>query len=140
MAGPAHGASLMKCAAEIPWKARCKCTTSTNADRDRSTIPENGHFSLARMVEDIENVRQATGSEQVYLIAHSFGGILAFNFALRYQGDLLPNVVGQRSERTGSIGVDNWAGRNYAFGAEGECTADRRRSARAGTVPQIQQS
>lgn len=52
----------------------------------RSATPANGDYSLARMVEDIENVRQATGADQVYLMAHSFGGILAYNYALRYPG------------------------------------------------------
>lgn len=50
----------------------------------RSASPVNGDYSLARMVEDIENIRQATGSGQVYLMAHSFGGILAYNYAKRY--------------------------------------------------------
>lgn len=50
----------------------------------RSANPVNGDYSLARMVEDIENIRQKTGSGQVYLMAHSFGGILAYNYAKRY--------------------------------------------------------
>ncbi|MGE7774812.1 alpha/beta fold hydrolase [Chitinophaga sp. NPDC101104] len=54
----------------------------------RSATPANGDFSLARMVEDIEDVRKATGAPQVYLLAHSFGGILAYNYALRYPGQV----------------------------------------------------
>lgn len=52
----------------------------------RSENSANGDYSLARMVEDIENIRQAAGAAQVYLMAHSFGGILAYNYALRYPG------------------------------------------------------
>ncbi|MGX5817051.1 alpha/beta fold hydrolase [Chitinophaga lutea] len=52
----------------------------------RSASPSNGDYSLTRMVEDIEEIRKSTGAEKVYLMSHSFGGILAFNYALRYPG------------------------------------------------------
>ncbi|MBO9153298.1 alpha/beta fold hydrolase [Chitinophaga sp. GCM10012297] len=50
----------------------------------RSESPENGDYSLNRMVQDIEDIRIATGKKKIYLLAHSFGGILAFNYALKY--------------------------------------------------------
>ncbi len=50
----------------------------------RSDAATNNDYSLARMVEDIENIRAATGADKVYLLAHSFGGILAYNYALKY--------------------------------------------------------
>jgi proline iminopeptidase len=36
------------------------------------------------MIEDIENIRQLSGAEQVYVMGHSFGGILAFKYAQKY--------------------------------------------------------
>lgn len=50
----------------------------------RSDAATNEDYSLARMVEDIENIRAVTGVDKVYLLAHSFGGILAYNYALKY--------------------------------------------------------
>ncbi len=52
----------------------------------RSESPANGDYSLYRMVDDIEEIRKKSGAVQVYLLAHSFGGILAYNYALRYPG------------------------------------------------------
>ncbi|SFO89566.1 proline iminopeptidase [Chitinophaga sp. YR627] len=50
----------------------------------RSTSPANKDYSLSRMVEDIEDVRRITGADKVYLLAHSFGGIPAYHYALKY--------------------------------------------------------
>jgi len=50
----------------------------------RSKAAANNNYSLDRLVEDIENIRSLTGSEQVYLVAHSFGGIPAFRYAEKY--------------------------------------------------------
>lgn len=45
-------------------------------------------YSLNRMVDDIENIRQKVNADSIYLMAHSFGGILAVNYALKYPGHL----------------------------------------------------
>jgi proline iminopeptidase len=50
----------------------------------RSQNARNGDYSIDRMTEDIENIRAVTGSDKVYLMAHSFGGILAFKYAQKY--------------------------------------------------------
>jgi proline iminopeptidase len=41
-------------------------------------------YHLARVVEDFEEVRRAVGVDRVCLVAHSFGGILAVEYARRY--------------------------------------------------------
>lgn len=41
-------------------------------------------LSLGRMLGDIDEVRRWTGRERIYLLAHSFGGVLAVNYAARY--------------------------------------------------------
>ncbi|SEW01058.1 proline iminopeptidase [Chitinophaga sp. YR573] len=51
----------------------------------RSQDAHNGDYSMDRMIEDIENIRSITGSDKVYLMAHSFGGILAFKYAQKYK-------------------------------------------------------
>lgn len=50
----------------------------------RSQPAPNNDYSLDRMVEDIEDIRSLTGSEQVYVMGHSFGGVLAFKYAAKY--------------------------------------------------------
>lgn len=45
---------------------------------------EAADYSLDRVVADLDEVRAALGQEQVYLLAHSFGGILALRYAERY--------------------------------------------------------
>lgn len=50
----------------------------------RSGAASNGDYSVAKMVDDIETIRSKLGAEKVYLMAHSFGGIIAASYAKRY--------------------------------------------------------
>ena len=50
----------------------------------RSEGTNNDNYSLERMLKDIELIRQKYHADKVYLIAHSFGGILAVNYAQKY--------------------------------------------------------
>jgi proline iminopeptidase len=52
-------------------------------------------WNLARFVEEVEQVRQALklGSGNFYLYGHSWGGILAIEYALRYQQHLAGLIV-----------------------------------------------
>ncbi|KAA2245455.1 alpha/beta hydrolase [Chitinophaga agrisoli] len=50
----------------------------------RSQAAPNNDYSMDRMLADIESIRLLTGAEQVYIMGHSFGGILAFKYALKY--------------------------------------------------------
>ncbi|WP_335964444.1 alpha/beta fold hydrolase [Galbibacter sp. PAP.153] len=50
----------------------------------RSGNPADNDYSLDSMVDDIEQVRQNLGTEKVYILSHSFGGILAVNYAAKY--------------------------------------------------------
>ncbi len=50
----------------------------------RSSIPENNDYSLARVVKDFDEVRQALGYENWNTMAHSFGGILVTEYAVQY--------------------------------------------------------
>lgn len=52
----------------------------------RSDSAARGDYSLPTMIADIEAIRRHFGAEQVFLMAHSFGGILAINYALQYPG------------------------------------------------------
>lgn len=48
-------------------------------------IPEpDPLMTMSRFVEDVEAVRAATGATRVSLVGHSFGGLLALHYAMRY--------------------------------------------------------
>ncbi|SDZ83566.1 proline iminopeptidase [Arachidicoccus rhizosphaerae] len=65
------------------------CGRSQNAAAD--------DYSLEKMISDIEQIRTHYGVDKIYLMAHSFGGILAVNYAARYPehlaGIILANVT-----------------------------------------------
>jgi proline iminopeptidase len=46
--------------------------------------PDAKDYSLQRVVEDIEEARKHAGLPKICVIAHSFGGIIAVNYAKRY--------------------------------------------------------
>ena len=53
-----------------------------------SKLADPKQYTVANMVEDIETVRQALGLGKVSLMGHSFGGVLAQAYALKYQKNL----------------------------------------------------
>ncbi len=50
-------------------------------------------WTLPRYVEEVEEVRQQLGLEQFVLYGHSWGGILAIDYALKYQRHLRALVI-----------------------------------------------
>lgn len=54
----------------------------------RSDISASKDYSLDRMIEDIEDIRRSLGVEKIYLMSHSFGGIIAVNYAKKYPNRL----------------------------------------------------
>ena len=42
------------------------------------------NYSLDRMVDDIEETRKKLGINKIYLLSHSFGGVLALNYTKKY--------------------------------------------------------
>jgi proline iminopeptidase len=55
----------------------------------RSSSPEEGNYSLERMVMDFEELREALGIEKWITMGHSFGGILQMGYALRHPERIL---------------------------------------------------
>ena len=61
----------------------------------RSSKLEDTHqYTIANMVEDIENVRQALALGRISLLGHSYGGALAQAYALKYQQNLSHLILG----------------------------------------------
>lgn len=51
----------------------------------RSDTARNNDYSLERVIKDFDEVRQQLGYPQWMVMAHSFGGVLATEYAYRYQ-------------------------------------------------------
>src|ERR1700719_3778993 len=45
-------------------------------------------YTVENMVEDVEGVRRSLGLGKITLMGHSFGGVLAQGYALKYQSNL----------------------------------------------------
>ena len=54
----------------------------------RSDSATNGDYSLARVIKDFDEVRQKLGYKQWMLMAHSFGGVLATEYAHQYESTI----------------------------------------------------
>ncbi|MGD0579809.1 MAG: alpha/beta hydrolase [Bryobacteraceae bacterium] len=50
----------------------------------RSTSPQDGNYSMDRMVRDFEEVRAALHIEKWFTLGHSFGGLLQVGYAQRH--------------------------------------------------------
>lgn len=63
----------------------------------RSAHSSDLNYSLSRLIEDIEEWREHNGINEMYVMGHSFGGILAVNYANQYpkrtKGIILSNVT-----------------------------------------------
>lgn len=63
----------------------------------RSGHSVEGNYLLSRLLDDIEEWRKNAGIDEMYIMAHSFGGILAVNYAdtfpERVKGLILTNVT-----------------------------------------------
>nr|WP_198999876.1 alpha/beta hydrolase [Flavobacterium sp. ASV13] len=54
----------------------------------RSDASIDKNYSLDRMTDDIEDIRRSLGVEKIYLLSHSFGGIIAANYAKKHPDHL----------------------------------------------------
>lgn len=54
----------------------------------RSERPWSGHYQLDTLVDDVEALRRALGVPRITLMGHSFGGLLALEYAARYPGNV----------------------------------------------------
>jgi proline iminopeptidase len=50
----------------------------------RSELADNGDYSLERLIQDIEDIRNHFQLEKWFVMGHSFGGLLAANYAHCY--------------------------------------------------------
>jgi proline iminopeptidase len=75
----------------------------------RSDSAASGDYSLNRVVKDFDEVRQKLGYQQWMVIAHSFGGILATQYAHDYESTIRAMVYLNCTvnlSATASIGIE----------------------------------
>ncbi|MHB8566039.1 MAG: proline iminopeptidase-family hydrolase [Nitrososphaerales archaeon] len=61
---------------------------------DRSEMPsDNSHFTIDHFVEEAEGVRASLNLGKVHLLGHSWGGMLALAYALKYQDRLKSLII-----------------------------------------------
>ncbi|RBQ03402.1 alpha/beta hydrolase [Pedobacter miscanthi] len=75
-----------------------KCLTMVYLDQRGSGHSQNAKdYSLNRVVQDVEELRLKLGVKKIYLLSHSFGGVLAINYALKYpehlSGMIMANTI-----------------------------------------------
>jgi proline iminopeptidase len=57
-------------------------------------------YTVENMVEDVESVRQALNLGKISLLGHSYGGVLAQAYALKYQSNLSHLILGSTFHST----------------------------------------
>lgn len=61
---------------------------------------------LDQWADDVEAVRKASGSERLHILGHSFGGIVAMNYAERY-GDHVASIIFANSTASSIAGTES---------------------------------
>ncbi|MBU4537050.1 MAG: alpha/beta fold hydrolase [Weeksellaceae bacterium] len=69
-------------------ESRLKMVYYDQRGSGRSGASLTNDYSVNRMVEDIEDIRKKLGAGKVYLMSHSFGGIIATAYAAKYGSHL----------------------------------------------------
>jgi len=66
-------------------------------------LEDASKYTVENMVEDVEDVRQALGLGKISLMGHSYGGVLAQAYALKYQKNLTHLILGSTFSSTSAI-------------------------------------
>src|SRR5216683_3118209 len=66
-------------------------------------LEDTTQYTVENMVEDVEAVRQALGLGKINLLGHSYGGVLAQAYALKYQQNLSHLILGSTFQSTAAM-------------------------------------
>jgi proline iminopeptidase len=72
---------------------------STNSDKTN----DPALWTIERYTDEVEAVRRGLGLDQFYLLGHSWGGLLASEYALKYQQHLKGLVISNMAASTDSF-------------------------------------
>jgi proline iminopeptidase len=66
-------------------------------------LEDVAQYTVENMVEDVEAVRQSLGLGKISLLGHSYGGVLAQAYALKYQKNLSHLILGSTFHSTAAM-------------------------------------
>ena len=66
-------------------------------------LEDTSQYTVENMVEDVEAVRLALGLGKINLLGHSYGGVLAQAYALKYQKNLSHLILGSTFQSTSAM-------------------------------------
>jgi proline iminopeptidase len=79
----------------LPFARRNKVVFIDERGSGRSQkLEDPSGYTVENMVEDVEAVRHALGLGKISLLGHSYGGVLAQAYALKYQANLTHLILG----------------------------------------------
>ena len=85
--GPGEGSQTFAKFAGPALEGRLRMVYLDQRGSGRSARPKDAAaYSIDRLVEDVEALRRELGVERISLIGHSFGTVLALEYAARYPG------------------------------------------------------
>src|SRR5438067_6482516 len=88
----------------LPLARRHKLIFIDERGSGRSQKLENpAGYTIENMMEDVESVRQALGLGKINLLGHSYGGVLAQAYALKYQKNLAHLILGSTFQSTAAM-------------------------------------
>lgn len=82
--GPGQGSNYWEVLAGEVGEQKFKMVYLDQRGCGRSTSPIDTNYSIDRMIQDFEEVRQALGFDKWMIMGHSFGGILQTYYAIKY--------------------------------------------------------
>ena len=102
--GPGQGSQSFAALAGPRLEPQLRMVYFDQRGSGRSERPWTGEYALETLVEDIEGLRRALGVPRIALIAQSFGGVLALEYAARYPQHVSRMVIAAGlSDTPGSI-------------------------------------
>ncbi len=95
---------IISCPTCCRWPERTALFFIDERGSGRSEKLQNPHdYTVENMVEDVEAVRQALHLGKINLLGHSYGGVLAQAYALKYQNNLNHLILGSTFSSTSAM-------------------------------------
>src|SRR2546421_4273902 len=82
--GPGQGSYHFAALVGPPLERSLRMVYFDQRGSGNSERPWTGEYAMATLIQDIEGLRRELGVPQIALIGHSFGGILALEYAATY--------------------------------------------------------
>lgn len=82
--GPGQGSAHFDALAGPAMERNLRMVYFDQRGAGHSDRPASNDYAIATLVEDIEALRQALGAPKIALLGHSFGGLLALEYAAKY--------------------------------------------------------